>query len=75
MAFDEPVTFSSDNILKYCSYFPRKQDLPFLANCLPSPTETICMKCQILFILENKEKYHQFAICWIWLERANCCTE
>ena len=26
--------------------------------------ETICMKCQIQFFGEKKEKYHQFIVCW-----------
>ena len=45
------VKFSADDILKY---FPQKTG--FDISCKLSTLETICMKCQILFWEENKEK-------------------
>ena len=43
------IKFSAIDILKYFSYFFGKHDLTFHANCLLSPVETICMKCQVMF--------------------------
>ena len=48
------VKFSADNILKYYSYFSQKTGFIFHANFLQR-TETICMKCQILFSGKNKK--------------------
>ena len=68
------LKISADTILYYLFLiFPRKKNLTFHANCLPtyffkkigfdstcklSPEETICMKCQILFSGKNKIKYN-----------------
>ena len=46
------VKFSADIILKYFSYFPRKQYLTFHA---------IFMKCLILFSEKNKKNYQSYA--------------
>ena len=46
---------SADDILTILfSYFT--QNVGFYISCKLSPTETICMKCQILFPGENKKK-------------------
>ena len=39
------------------------------------PLETICRKCQIPFSSKNKEKYHQFVICWISPESGKGLTD
>ena len=39
---------SADDILKHFSYFSLKKG--FDISCKLSPVETICMKCQILFL-------------------------
>ena len=48
------VKISTEDILKYVSYFFQK--IGFDISCKLSPQETICMKCQILFSGKNKIK-------------------
>ena len=45
------VKFSADNILKYFFYFSEKTGYDI--SCKLSQLETICMKCQIMFIGEK----------------------
>ena len=45
--------FSTDDNLKYFSYFSQKTG--FDISCILSPMETICMKCQILMSGNNKK--------------------
>ena len=47
---------------RYFSYFSRKQDLTFYANCL-HPSETICKKCQTCFLGKIRKK-NQYVVCW-----------
>ena len=53
--------FSRQHIQKYYFYFSQKTG--FDISCKLPPIETICMKCQSLFSVENnKNKYYQFVI-------------
>ena len=49
------LTFTNlaDGILKYFSYFSQETGCDI--SCKLSPLETTCMKCQLLFSVENKK--------------------
>ena len=50
-------------ILKYFSYVSQKTG--FNISCKLSPSETICMKYQILFSGKDKKTIPKFVVCWI----------
>ena len=65
------VKFSAEDILKKFFFFSFPQQTGFDISCKLSPTEIICMKCQILFAGENKNIVHltsaeftQSGKCW-----------
>ena len=50
---------ADDQLAIFFSYI--SQQIGFDMSCKPSPLETLCMECQILFSEKNKEKYYNMS--------------